>query len=61
MRIPLCCSKAKDGKIKLSLLYVIEKEVKVKLSRYRPWTGPWGSMSLRLLEFVNNRHRKMVR
>jgi hypothetical protein len=34
---------------------------KVKLSRYRPWTGPWGSRRLRFLEFLDNRHMKVVR
>jgi hypothetical protein len=36
-------------------------KVKVKLSRYRPSTGPWGPRRLRLLEFLDNQHRKVVR
>ena len=34
-------------------------QVEVKLPRYR--TGPWGSWRLRLLEFLDNRHMKVVR
>jgi hypothetical protein len=33
----------------------------IKLSLYRTWTGPEGSRSLRLQEFLDNLHINVVR
>jgi hypothetical protein len=40
---------------------VIQISVKGKAFSLQVWTGPWGFRRLRLLEFLDNRHMKVIR
>ena len=48
----------KKGRISSSRLHAL---VKVKLSNYKPGQCPWCSKKLRLTEFLDSLHMKMVR